>query len=41
MATTIYVKPENSPVTNVTLNADDTMFIANGGTASNTTIEPR
>ena len=39
MATIIYVKPENSPVTDLTLKADEEMIIASGGTASKTTIE--
>ena len=38
MAETYNVTPENSPMANVTLNADDVMNIYNGGTATATTI---
>jgi autotransporter passenger strand-loop-strand repeat protein len=41
MPATIYVKPENSPVTDLTLKTDEEMLIESGGTASNTTIEHR
>ncbi len=38
MAETYYVKPENSPVNDLTLNSGDAMFITNGGTANGTII---
>ncbi len=38
MAETYYVKPDNSPVNNVTLNSYDAMYINNGGTANGTII---
>jgi autotransporter passenger strand-loop-strand repeat protein len=38
MAETYYVKPENSPVANVTLNDYDAMYITNGGIAEDTVI---
>ena len=38
MAETYNVTSENSPMANVTLNADDVMNIYSGGTATATTI---